>query len=176
VNEDEPNWDSTGYIYFRAAEGKLNCLYRMRSDVSERVKLLPHPILDLQALSPNGRWAIVEQAKSDGPAGRSLAIPLDGGTPVTVCPGYCVAHWSADERSFSVIMTTGVGTETLVAPVSRPRNLPSFPPAGIASSADMHSIPGAKVVDGAILWGPKPGLSASLHHDVHRNLYNVALQ
>jgi DNA-binding winged helix-turn-helix (wHTH) protein/Tol biopolymer transport system component len=176
VNEDEPRWDSTGYIYFRAAEGKLNFLYRMRPDGSERVRLLPHPILDIQALSPNGRWAIVAQAESEGPAGRILAIPLDGGTPVAVCAGYCVGQWTSDEKFFSVIMSTSVGTETLVAPVSRPRNLPSLPPAGIVSNADMHSIQGAKVVDGAILWGPRPGLSATLHRDVHRNLYRVALQ
>jgi len=56
------------------------------------------------------------------------------------------------------------------------KNLPSLPAEGIAYSADMHTIRGAKVVDGAILWGPKPGLSATLHQDVHRNLYRVALQ
>jgi DNA-binding winged helix-turn-helix (wHTH) protein/Tol biopolymer transport system component len=176
VNEDEPHWDSTGYIYFRAAEGKLNFLYRMRPDGSERVRLLPQPILDIQAVSPNGRWAIVAQAESEGPAGRILAIPLDGGTPVAVCAGYCVGQWTSDEKFFSVIMSTSVGTETLVAPVSRPRNLPSLPPTGIASNADMHNMRDAKVVDGTILWGPKPGLSATLHQDVHRNLYRVALQ
>lgn len=172
VNEDQPRWDSAGYIYFRAAEGQSNFLYRMRKDGSERVRLLHDPILDLQALSPSGRWAIVAQAKSQGPAGRILASPLDGGTPVTLCPGYCVAQWTPDEKSFSVAL----GTETLVAPVSRGTNLPPWPPAGISSSADMHSIKGAKVVDGFTLWGPKPGLSATLHQDVHRNLYRVALR
>ena len=176
VNEDEPNWDSTGYIYFRAAEGKLNFLYRMRTDGSERIRLLSQPILDLQAVSPNGRWAIIEQAEREGPAGRTLAIPLDGGTPVTVCPGYCVAYWSPDERSFSVVMGTSDGTQTLVAPASPSKNLPSLPPMGIASIADMRSVSGAKVLDGVILEGPNPGRSASLHRDVHRNLYRVALQ
>ena len=92
-----------------------------------------------------------------------------------VCQGYCKAQWTADGKSFGVIMDTMLGTETLLAPVSNATNLPALPPTGIASSADMHSIRGAKVVDGAILWGPKPGLSATLHQDVHRNLYRVAL-
>jgi DNA-binding winged helix-turn-helix (wHTH) protein/Tol biopolymer transport system component len=174
VNEDEPHWDSAGYIYFRAAEGRLNFLYRMRPDGSERLRLLPDPILDIQAVSPNGRWAIVAQAKGGGPTARIVASPLDGGTPVIVCPGYCVTQWSPNENFFSVIMSTSVGTETLVAPVSPSKNLPSLPPAGIASGADMHSIRGAEVVDGAILLGPK--LSAAVHRDVHRNLYRVALQ
>ena len=174
VNEDQPRWDSSGYIYFRAAEGSLNFLYRMKQDGSEREKLLPDPIFDLQVISPDSRWAIVAQGK--GQAGRILASPLHGGTPVIVCNGYCRTQWTADGKSFGVIMGTTVGTETLLAPVSSATNLPSLPSAGIASSADMHSIPGARVVDGAILGGPKPGLSASLHQDVHRNLYRVALQ
>ena len=174
VNEDQPHWDSADYIYFRAAEGKLNFLFRMKPDGSERVKLLPDPIFDIQGTSPDGQWAIVARGK--GQTGRILAAPLDGGAPVTVCSGYCQAQWTPDEKSFSVIMDTMAGTQTLVAPVSRAGNLPSLPPAGIASSADMHSIRGAKVVDGAILWGPKPELCATLHRDVHRNLYRVTLQ
>jgi YD repeat-containing protein len=174
VNEDEPRWDSADYIYFRAAEGSLNFLYRVRQDGSERERLLPDPILDLQAISPDGRLAIVAQGKDQ--TGRTLASPLDGGTPVIVCNGYCETQWTADGKSFGVTMATTLGTETLLAPVSSATNLPSLPAAGIASSADMHSVRGAKVVDGAILWGPKPGLSATLHQDVHRNLYRVALQ
>jgi len=173
VNEDQPHWDSAGYIYFRAAEGALNFLYRMRPDGSERVRLLTDPIFDIQGISPEGQWAIVAQGK--GQTGRMFAIPLDGGSPVVVCQGYCKAQWTADGKSFGVIMDTMLGTETLLAPVSNATNLPALPPTGIASSADMHSIRGAKVVDGAILWGPKPGLSATLHQDVHRNLYRVAL-
>jgi len=174
VNEDQPRWDSAGYIYFRAAEGTLNFLYRMRPDGSERVRVLPDPIFDIQGISPDGGLAIVAQGK--GQTGRILATPLDGGTPVIVCQGYCETQWTSDGKSFSVIMDTTLGTETLVAPVSPSKNLPSLPAEGIAYSAEMHSIRGAKVVDGAILWGPKPGLSATLHQDVHRNLYRVALQ
>jgi hypothetical protein len=146
----------------------------MRPDGSERVRVLPDPIFDIQGISPDGGLAIVAQGK--GQTGRILATPLDGGTPVIVCQGYCETQWTADGKSFSVIMDTTVGTETLVAPVSPSKNLPSLPAEGIAYSAGMHSIRGAKVVDGAILWGPKPGLSATLHQDVHRNLYRVALQ
>ncbi|MGB7437401.1 MAG: winged helix-turn-helix domain-containing protein [Candidatus Acidiferrum sp.] len=173
VNEDQPHWDSGGYIYFRAAEGTLNFLYRMKADGSERVRLLADPIFDVQGISPDGRSAIVAQGK--GQTGRILATPLDGGSPLVICRGYCETQWTADGKSFGVVMGTSAGTETLLAPVSSATNLPSLPSAGIASNEDMHSIPGAKVVDGAILWGPRPGLSATLHRDVHRNLYRVGL-
>jgi eukaryotic-like serine/threonine-protein kinase len=176
VNEDQPRWGSEGNIYFRAAEDKSNSLYRMKKDGSERVKVLHDPILDLQALSPDGRWVISAQPASSGPAGRIMASPLDGGLPVTICPGYCAAQWTPDEKSFTVAMGTKLGTQTLVAPVSPATHLPQWPAAGVASSAGMHSIKGAKILDGYILLGPKPGLSATLHQDVHRNLYRVALQ
>jgi eukaryotic-like serine/threonine-protein kinase len=177
MSEDEPHVDSKGNVYFRAAEGTSNFVYRMKEDGSERAKLLPDPVVDIHALSPDGRWVVASQARGQqGPTARVLASPIDGGTPLLLCPGYCLPLWSADGKFFSVIMYTTAGTETLVVPASRSGIPPSWPPAGIASSADMHNIRGAKVMDGAILFGPKPGLSASLHQDVHRNLYRVALQ
>jgi hypothetical protein len=101
---------------------------------------------------------------------------LDGGSSFTVCPGICVAQWTPDGKSFCVIKNTTAGIETLVVPVS-PAGIPlSWPSAGITSTADMHNIPGAKVTEGAILWGPRPDLSATLHQDVHRNLYRVPLE
>lgn len=176
VNEDEPHLDSKGDVYFRAAEGKSNFVYRMNQDGSGRVKVVHDPVIDIFALSPDGRWVVAAQGKGQGPTARVLAMPVDGGTPLMICPGYCLPQWTPDGKFFSVIMNTTAGTETLVVPVSRASNPLSWPRAGIASSADMHSIRGAKVMDGAILWGPKPGLSATLHQDVHRNLYRVALQ
>lgn len=176
VNEDEPHWDSAGFIYFRAAEGKFNFLYRMRPDGSGRVRLLPDPVLDIQGISPDGRWALAAQAHSHGPTALLLASPLDGGRPAIVCPGYCVAQWTPDGKTFSVVISTMAGTETLVAPVSQATSLPRLPPGGILTQADLQNISGAKVVNGAILLGPLPGLSASLHPEVHRNLYRVALQ
>jgi eukaryotic-like serine/threonine-protein kinase len=175
MDEDQPQWDSAGRIYFRVAEGKLNFLYRMKQDGSERVKLLPDPIAELQAVSPDGRWATIV-GKS---ATHVFASPLDGGTSVAVCARYCQAQWSADGRTFSVIFFTNFtmsGIQTLIAPASRANSLPAaLPPAGIETRAEMEGVKGAKIVDGAILRGPKPGQSASLHQSVHRNLYKVAL-
>ncbi|HKV05533.1 MAG TPA: protein kinase [Candidatus Acidoferrales bacterium] len=183
VNEDEPNWDGSSHIYFRAAEGELNYLYRMKEDGSERVKTLPYAILEFHAVSPDGRWALATEPKGQDPKSHTAADPLDGGTPVTVCPGYCVGRWSADGRTFAVVIDTFAfmadarhETETLVAPVSRAAGLPPLPPLGLRTQADMEAVPGAKVSPGAVSWGPKAGLSASVHHDVHRNLYKVPLQ
>jgi len=177
ADEDQPQWDAAGYIYFRAADGKLNFLYRMKSDGSERVKMLPDPILELYAVSPNGRWALAfEQDTGQDTTARVVANSLDGRARVTICPGYCLVQWNPGAGTFTVIVNTMEATETFVVPVSQGESLPALPPSGIKTRADVESIKGAKVLDGAVLWGPKPGLSAFLHQDVHRNLYRVALQ
>jgi Tol biopolymer transport system component len=45
VDEDQPNFDQNGNIYFRAVEGGSNFLYRMKADGSDRVKALPNSII-----------------------------------------------------------------------------------------------------------------------------------
>jgi eukaryotic-like serine/threonine-protein kinase len=177
TNEDQPNWDATGHIYFRAADGKLNFVYRMKSDGSERVKIFPDPILEFYGASPNGRWTLAsEQGAGQDTLRGTVAVSVDGRDRVTICPKYCPARWNAGAGAFAFVETTMGATETFLIPVSQDESLPALPPTGIQTKADAQNIKGAKVLDGTVLWGPKPGLSASLHPYVHRNLYRVPLQ
>jgi serine/threonine protein kinase len=177
VAEDQPRWDAAGHIYFRAADGGLNFLYRMKADGSERVKMLPDPILELDAVSPNGQWALAfEQGTGQDTMARAVANSLDGRARVTICPGYCAVQWNPGAGSFSVFSNVMGATEIFVVPVLPNQGPPALPAAGIQTGADVESIKGAKVLDGIVFWGPKPGLSASLQQYVHRNLYRVPLQ
>jgi eukaryotic-like serine/threonine-protein kinase len=176
VNEDEPVWDRAGHIYFRAAEGKSNFLYRVKEDGSERSKVLTNPILELYAISPDGRWALLAQTLSENQPAHEFAVPLDGGPPVIVCGGYCLSRWAEGGKAFEVIMDTTSGTKTFVFPVARPGSLPPLPPAGLAPGSETENTNGAKVLDGLIVLGPTAGLSATLREDIHRNLYRVPLQ
>lgn len=175
-NEDEPLWDAAGQIFFRAAEGSLNYVYRMNGDGSQRVKILPDPMLELTAVSPDGRWIIIGQPRGQTPTAQVVAYPVDGGAPLSVCAVYCGSRWIADGKTLTITLDTMAGTRTLVAPVPPARGLPLLPPEGVGTLADMQAVPGSKVLPGAILSGPNPGLSASFHRDVHRNLYRVPLQ
>jgi serine/threonine protein kinase len=177
ADEDQPQW-AAGYIYFRAAEGKLNFLYRMKSDGSERAKVLADPILELDAVSPNGRWALaLEQGTGQDTAARVIASSLDSQVRVTICPGYCPLQWNNGTETFTIFTRTMEGNHSLVVPLSEDGNMPALPPSGVATGADVANVKGAKVLDGGIvLWGPKPGLAASIHYEVHRNLYRVPLQ
>ncbi len=171
-NEDTPHWDAAGDIYFRATEGSLNFVYRMKSDGSERVKLLPDPITELETVSPDGRWVVA----GPGTKTQVVAKPLDGGPPVILCPGYCDVHWSADGRLLSVYAIGMEGPQTLLIPVTPGKGLPAPPSGGFETKASVGGIKGAKVVEGFVLAGPIPGLSATVRAEVHRNLYRVPLR
>jgi len=172
---DEPVWGPQGRIYFRAAEGKANFLYSVKDDGSAPAKILPDAILEFQAVSPDGRWAVFTQARGES-AIDTLARPLDGGASVNVCPGYCVAQWSPDGRTLSIVAFTMAGTKTLLFPLAPGATLPSLPTGGFRSEETTESIKGARVVSGAVIPGPAGALSASLHQEVHRNLYRVPLR
>ena len=177
TDEDQPNWDASGHIYFRAADGKLNFVYRMNSDGSGRVKVLADPILEFNGVSRKGRWAFAsEEVPGQGTLRGSVANSLDGPERITICTGYCGARWNAGAGALAIIFASMGGTETALLPPSEDESLPALPPAGIQTRADIEHIKGVKVVEGAVLLGPKPGLSASLHEYVHRNLYRVPLQ
>lgn len=174
-NEDQPHWDAQGRIYFRAAEGKSNYLYRINADGSDRVKALPDPILEFEDVSPDGRWALV--ARTFGQNAHIVAASLNGRGSAMLCPGYCLPQWTSDGGTFSVMVVQPMGGEdTLVLPVSRSDSLPALPSAGLQTRADMANIRGAKILDGFVIPGPKTGVFASLRRDVHRNLYGIPLQ
>ena len=69
-----------------AIEGGRNYIYTRQQDGSSRKKLLEKETLDLNSVSPDGRWIMVHQkddTDKDHPD-RKLAYPNDGGRPVVV--------------------------------------------------------------------------------------------
>lgn len=172
ANQDEPHWDAQHHVYFRATEGSSSYLYRMNTDGSGRVKALLEPVLDFHGVSPDGRWALVDRIL--GQETPVFARSLDGGGSVMICSGLCVPQWTSDGGTFSVMVGRPMGGEdTVVVPVSSSQSLPALPSAGIKTRTDMAGIRGAKILDGFVIPGPKAGMSASLHLDVHRNLYSI---
>jgi Tol biopolymer transport system component len=176
VNEDQPHWDASGSIYFRAAEGESNFLYRMKEDGSDRVKVIPDPMIEFEDVSPDGRWALVARMAGQKQA-HIVASSLEGGGYEEFCNGLCIAQWSTNGGIFSVMVPQPMGgVKTLVVPISSSKSLPDLPSGGFQTHVEMESVRGAKIFDGSITPGPKLGISASLHRDVHRNLYSVPLQ
>jgi len=131
TDEDQPSLDDTGNVYFRAAEGGSNFLYRMKQDGSDRTKLFPNPILEFHGVSPDGRWALVYQSPSVQTDGFELvAVPLAGGTSVTICAYECFAMWGNHGKALAVqLYMKGGKNKTILVPVPSDSPLP-LPPGG----------------------------------------------
>ncbi len=174
--EDEPRWSTDGYVYFRAAESKLNFLYRMKPDGSARTKVLSEPVIEFDSLMPDGRWAIGPEATGPNGTAQAVVVSLDGKSHKIICRGYCASGWTPGGKFFSLSLVTMEGVFTMLVPVSAEKEIPDLPPDGLETRAQMEAVKGAKVVDGAVTWGPTPNLSASLRQQTHRNLFRIPLQ
>jgi Tol biopolymer transport system component len=179
VDDDDPNFDQNGNIYFRAAEGGSNFLYRMKEDGSDRVKALPNSILGPLGISPDGRWAVLFQASSKAEASpETVAAPLSGATPVTICHAICYAMWG-DEGKMLAIQAFGVGADrTILLPVAPSGGMPRLPPEGpdLDPSSRLGTMKGARIVDKFIVPAPTSAQYAWMSQSVHRNLYSIPLR
>ena len=170
VDEDQAYWDAAGHIYFRAAEAKLNFVYRMNADGSQRIKMLSNPVLELHGISADGKWAVV----LEGSEVQVTAEPIGEGTPVPICIGYCDSRWSRDGRIFAIYLVDMHGVSTVMIPLPAGKGLPALPAGGLAESS-LSQLKGAKVIQSAVFPGPG-GETAFLREEVHRNLFRVPLQ
>ncbi len=179
VDEDDPNFDQNGNIYFRAAEGGSNFLYRMKEDGSDREKALPNSILGPLGISPDGRWAVLFQASSKGGASaETVAAPLNGATPVTICHAVCYAMWG-DGGKVLAIQNNAMGAgRTMLLQVAPSGGMPPLPPEGLHldSGSRLETMRGAKIVDQLIIPAPTSRQYAWMSQSVHRNLYRVPLR
>lgn len=162
-------------------EGDESFLYKMKSDGSERRKIDTRPVIQLETISPDGRWAVVQAAieNEDVPRG-ILAIPLEGGTPILICTGLCVVRWPMNGESMFLSVVGGsqghvLGWGTYIVPLARGHAFPVLPPMGIASMADAAALPGAKPVERFVLPGLNEQIYAFTRTTVHRNLFQIPL-
>ena len=90
-----------------------------------------------------------------------------------LCSNYCVPQWTADGKSLAVVDYAMEGAKTIVFSLGSPDGLPKLPAAGIQ---DIKQLKDAKIVSGAVVFGPTAELTATVRVEVHRNLYRVPLQ
>jgi serine/threonine protein kinase len=179
VDEDMPNFDQNGNIYFRAAEGVSNFLYRMKEDGSDRVKALPNSILGSMGVSPDGRWVAIIQASSKGWASpETVAAPLTGGTPVTICHAVCHVMWGDEGKLLAIEFHTTGPDRTILLPVAPSGGMPLLLPDGpdLDPAIRLGTMKGASVVDRFIVPAPTSTEYAWVSQSVHRNLYRIPLR
>lgn len=173
--EDSPLFLPDGDIVFRASEGNSNYLYRMKSDGSNRHKIFSGPILDLDSVSPDGRWVIASALIHDQEqTARNIAIAVGGGQVVNVCSGYCLFSWDVWGRT-AYIRAENRFEGTYALPVSRESGLPILPPDGITRTEDLTGMRGAVRIPALVDSGLGPSVYAYTRQNIRRNLYRIPL-
>jgi serine/threonine protein kinase/Tol biopolymer transport system component len=168
-----------GSVFFKARDRNAYYLYRMNRDGTGRQKVLQVPIINFDAISPDGRWVIVRQAiTGEGDTRAVMAYPIAGGSPVRITPGFSAAAWSGDGRWLYIILFTEGFTKgkTVALPIPPGRDVPNLPASGVQSLEEAAGIPGAKAYDRLISPGPSPAVYAYTSVKVHRILYRVPLR
>jgi hypothetical protein len=175
VVEDSPMFLPDGELMVRATEGRLNYLYRMKIDGSQRRRIMQEPILDSFALSPDGRWvAVTIPGPSDERPVLAIAHAVDGNAKAGLCTEWCEFHWDqAGKTAFLAFPPLFDGTYAL--PIARDTGLPKLPPDGVAS---MNDIPDAKTgtpIPWIVASAVSPTVYAYTRQDTRRNLYRIQL-
>jgi eukaryotic-like serine/threonine-protein kinase len=176
-----PVFTPDGNLVFMSHEGDESFLYKMKVDGSERRKIDAPPVIQLETVSPDGRWAVAQAPiqNEDVPRG-ILAIPLEGGTPIRICSGLCVVRWPQNGKSMFLSVVGGsqgqmLGWGTYIIPLAPGQVFPKLPPMGVASKADAAALPGAKSIDNFVLPGENEAVYAFSRTTVHRNLFRIPL-
>jgi len=176
-DDDTPIFGPAGEVYFRAAEGSVNFVYRLKEDGSGREKVIPDPILTMHEVSTDGQWVVVFKAVSrEELTAGTVAYPTGGGTPVYLCE-LCVVRWAADGKTLNISFQGMTGAEsgrTFAIPVTPGKMLPALPASGIRSRAELGAMPCVEVIEkGVVSPGPGPSTYAFSKQTVQRNLYRV---
>ena len=187
IAEARPIFDGAGDLFFAAAEGKLNYVYRIKKDGTGLQKAIPDPIVFFGEVSPDAKWVVALAALSGEEASAAvMAYPVGGGAPMQLCDR-CQVRWAPDEKFLYVSFLTwdANGAEqregekphkTFVIPLTHSQTFAGLAARGFKSEAQLAAIPGVRAIDQPFLLpGPDPSVYAFPKETVHRNLYRVPL-
>jgi serine/threonine protein kinase/WD40 repeat protein len=175
--DDSPAFLPDGDLLFRSTEGGSNFLYRMHPDGSDRRKVSDDHIFDFSAVSPDGRWAVVQAPDLDeGHTFSIFAIPVEGGPRVRLCTNTCVPKW--DVRGDFLYMTFLVQADpnTYALPIHRGNGLPEEPAKLVSSIEDLQKIKSAVIIPHIVDSAVSTTVYTYTVESTHRNLYRVRLQ
>jgi len=189
VNEDEPVFGPRGELYLREQRGAQFFACKVQAD-GFRQTVIPHPILDLTTISPDGRWLIASDFTHESEVVNrtgEIAYPVVGGGPPVVLTStidMSTAGWTRDGKWLFMALggrnrrAQGELTRrdlTVAMPVSPATGLPNLPTGALKEKSDLMNIPGIKVFDGELYPGPQVETYARVLRSVKRNIFRVNL-
>jgi hypothetical protein len=170
---DRAFFGRNGDLIVRLLGDQANFLYRVKTDGTGHQRISDVPILNHFGTSPDGEWALVFAMTGTPASPDTIALPVNGGAPVLVCPFFCPGGWSANGRF--LYLEPGMG-RTIVLPVPPGHSLPELPPNGIGT--DGANVPETASVIEQIDVFPGPDFSTYAYQvsKVHHNLFRVPLR
>jgi Tol biopolymer transport system component len=175
--EDDPFFLPDGDILFRAIEGEASFLYRMRADGSNRRKVSPGHILDFSAISPDGRWAVVQAPDPDAEQNYGIfAVPVEGGSPIRLCINVCHPKWDSHGDFMYMSFLQQSDPNSYALPIRSGSGLPDLPSEVIARPEDLKKLKAAVVFPHVVDSAFSSSLYVYTVHSNYRNLYRIPLQ
>jgi serine/threonine protein kinase len=180
-----------GQILYQGSQASPKIM-SMNEDGSGQVAVSDLQIMQLQSVSPDGRWALVGVTPPGSHGDKNvmaIAVPLEGGAPITVCDmcslGFGNARssvpllsWSLDGKSVYVSLRHFPfgSSKTAVIPVKSGAPPPTFTE-GFGSEADFARIPGARLINqDEVSPGISPNYFVNKRRSAKANLFRIYLQ
>jgi len=180
---DQVSFGAPGELIFRSL-AKGNALARIKTDGTSFERIPTVSFIDKGDVSPDGEWVIIHsQTNGDHADFETLAVPIRGGAPRTVCRGdadSCTAGWSPDGNFFYVGSELGssptFARKTFAIPVPAGKALPDFSVGGITDLKRTVALPGVRTIEeGLISPGSDPSIYVFTKADSQRNLFRIPL-
>jgi len=177
VSEDSPYFLPNGDLIYRVAEGGKNYVYTRKQDGSARRKLREEPTLEVLAVSPDGRWTLLDERNDEDQDRRYrvVAYPNAGGKAVSLCSTFCVADWSLDGKYMRLKFGSARQADTYFLQVRQATGLPDVPPEGLGGSGDLKGavqhVAANHPVDSLVT----PGKYSYTVTNIRRNIFRIPI-
>ncbi len=173
--EDSPLFLPDGDLVFRAIEGGSNFLYRIKSDGSDRHKISSERILDIESVSPDGRWLTAAAPNPDDEHTTvTKAFPVAGGSVVPLCMDYCSVSWDTAGR-YVYFSFVPYDDGSYAIPVMHDVGLPKLPSGGPAHDEDLRGAKTNIAIPRYVESAVNPSVYAYTRANTRRNLYRIQL-
>ena len=189
--EDRAFFGRPGQILYQGTQIPSKIM-RISEDGSGQDVVSDLPIMQLQSVSPDARWALIGTTPPNGHGDRNsviMAVPLEGGAPITVCEtcsvGFGTARSSAPLLSWSLdgkwvyvsLRQFPFGSmKTAVIPI-KPGTAPPVFTNGFGSEADFARTPGSRLINQAdVPTGMSSMQFVSTRRSAKANLFRIYLR
>ncbi|HXN53190.1 MAG TPA: protein kinase [Candidatus Acidoferrum sp.] len=177
-NEDSPFFLPDGDLIYRANRGGKNYLYTKKPDGTGEKKIIDEPILDVETLSPDGKWVIAARGNinDEEHTYQMLAYPTGGGTPIVMCRTFCWVDWDASGMHMFFKFMNGGDMNSYFLPPELGRGTPKLPPGGVLDGQELRGLNKVKVIAAEVESAMTPDFYSYTRTTIRRNLYRIPIQ